>query len=408
MSGVCYDAVVVGGGPAGAGVAAWLAREGWHVALLDRSRFPRDKACGEFLTPDACRLLGELDAWNAVESAGARPVLATVLVSPQGASMRHAPEEGGPAGYAIRRTALDAVLLEQARASGVEVYEGFTVRSLLRNAQGQVTGVAGREAGGAPGELRGRLVVGADGTHSLVARQLGSVRPLARLQRIAVVTHWRNVPGDGDTIEMRSHNRIVCGLGFPGGQEEALCANLTLVAPTEMAPRIAGRAGDFVEETLETHFPDLAARFAGAERESMVRTIGCFGHVCRPPIAEGALLVGDAATFIDPFTGEGVYFALRGAQLAAEVATEALRAGDTSRRRLSAYGRARQELAQRYLLCDVVQSVVRAPHLFDRFVRRLDRYPGLAERLMRILGDVRPPTDALHPLFLWRLLAPKI
>jgi flavin-dependent dehydrogenase len=173
-----------------------------------------------------------------------------------------------------------------------------------------------------------------------------------------------------------------------------------------MAAQVAGRKRDFVLETLETQFPDVAERLSGVECEPAIRTIGCFGHICRPPVADGALLVGDAATFIDPFTGEGIYFSLRGAQLAAEVAASALRADDLSQTRLMTYARARRELNQRYLLCDVVQAVVRRPALLSRVVRRLNTVPGLADRLLSILGDLRPPTDALHPAFLWRLLAP--
>ncbi len=398
------DGVVVGGGPAGAAVAVWLAQAGWHVALLDRARFPRDKACGEFLTPQAVRLLDELGVWKALQEAGARPVRATVLGA-GGRQMRHVPGDGGLVGYALRRIALDAVLLNRAREAGVTIYEGFGVLTLLRAEDGRAVGVAGKDAHGVLYEMRARLVVGADGAHSLVARQLGLVRALPRLQRVAIVAHWQQVPGDGDTIEMRADGPIVSGLGFPGPADGD--ANLTLVVPTALAAQIAGRAGDFCEETLQARFPDLAARLSGAAREPTLRTVGCFGHRCRPAAA-GALLVGDAATFIDPFTGEGIYFALRGAQLAAEVADEALRAGDLSYARLRAYTRARSELARRYLLCDVVQAVVRAPALFDRMVRRLDRFPNAADRLLRVLGDVRPPTDTLHPAFLWRLLAPEL
>lgn len=412
MSKVDHDIVIVGGGPAGAGAAIGLAQAGFSVALLDRARFPRDKACGEFLTPQAKVLLDDLGAWQAVSKAGARPVAATVLVAPDGRQVRHEPELGNAVGYGIRRVTLDAVLLDRARAGGVTVCEGFAVRELRRNAHGRVVGVSGKNADNEPITLTARLVIGADGSHSLVARQLGLVQPLPRLQRIAVVTHWQNVSGPGDTIEMRARGSVVCGLGFPGPAPDSnpysAPANLTLVVPTGMASRLSGQAGDFVEEIVETQFPDLAARLGGAARETTVRTVGCFGHICRPAVAAGALLVGDAATFIDPFTGEGVYFALRGAQLAVEVAASALHADDLSKARLLAYHRARRELANRYLLCDLVQAIVRAPALFNRVVQRLERFPGAAERLLTVLGDTRPPADALHPGFLWRLLAPML
>src|SRR5262249_16895911 len=199
---------------------------------------------------------------------------------------------------------------------------------------------------------------------------------------------WTPISGIADTIEMRAQSQIVCGLDFPGSRcqegnkesrkagknpsqsqisdspienrkskiENNCSANLPLLIPTSFASQIAGRPGDFIEQTLQTCFPDLAERLAGAVCETPIQAIGCFGHVCRPAVAAGALLVGDAATFIDPFTGEGIYFGLRGALLAAEFATQALRAGDLSRSRLMAYQRARGELARPYLLCRLLHA----------------------------------------------------
>ena len=405
---VC-DVVVIGGGPAGSATAIGLANEGFAVTLLDRARFPRDKACGEFLTPQAGRLLAHLGVWDALCRRGLRTVAATVLVAPNGRQMRHTPLDGSPTGYALRRADLDAVLLEQARARGVRVREGWAVRELLRSEQGHVMGVQGKDQDGEPFELRARLVVGADGAHSLTARQLNLVRPIPRLQRIAVVAHWRGVTGAQDTIEMRAHGPLICGIGFPGGGHSSLpSANTTFVVPAAWAPQIAGRAGAWVEQTLQDHFPDVAALLSGAVREPQIRSIGCFGHRSHSVVADGALLVGDAATFIDPCTGEGVYFCLRGAQLAAETATIALHRGDTSRAGLQAYAGARRELSQRYLLLDLVQTVWRTPFLLNQTVARLTRFPGAADRLLHIVGDMRPAADALHPALLWRLFAPCI
>ena len=407
VSSSSFDVIVIGGGPAGSAMAIGLANEGFAVTLLDRARFPRDKACGEFLTPQAGRLLAQLGVWDALCRRGLREVTATVLASPNGRQMRHAPHDGTPTGYAVRRATLDAVLLEQAGTRGVQVREGWTVRELLRSEQGQVVGVTGKDESGEPATLRARLVIGADGAHSLVARQLDLVRPIPRLQRIAVVAHWQGATGAQDTIEMRAHGPLICGMDFPGGGDSALpSANTTFVAPTSYAPQIAGRAGAWIEQTLQAYFPDVAATLSGAVREPQIRTIGCFGHRCHSVIADGALLVGDAATFIDPCTGEGVYFCLRGAQLATETATNALRRGDTSRTGLWAYSGARRELSRRYLLIDLVQAVTRTPCLLNQTIARLERYPGAADRLLRIVGDTRPATDALHPALLWRLFAP--
>ncbi len=407
-----FDVIIVGGGPAGAATAAWLAEAGWSVALLDRARFPRDKACGEFLTPQAAHLLRQLGVWETLREQGMREVRATLLVAPDGRQVEHAPLEGGPAGYALRRTVLDSLLLQHARDKGVIVEEGFAVRELCRNDDGSVTGVTGKNSGGESRTLKARLVVGADGAHSLVARQLNLVKPIPRLQRIALVAHWRgDFSGSRDTIEMRTHGPLVCGLGFPGDHHSSqsdnnACANTTFVVPNSYAPQLAGRADEWIEQTLNAHFPDLAARLSVATRKPHVRAVGCFGHRSHSTFADGALLVGDAATFIDPFTGEGVYFCLRGAQLAAEVAHSALRAGDMSRNALRPYATLRQELSRRYLLIDLVQTVVRTPALFNSLARRLERFPGATDRLLQILGDTRPAAHVLHPALLWRLFAP--
>ena len=399
------DVIVVGGGPAGAGAAIGLVRQGFAVTLLDRARFPRDKACGEFLTPQAHRLLCELGAWDALTAAGANPVAATTLHAPDGTQTRHVPFNGKPAGYSVRRVTLDAVLLHTAQAAGVTVREGFAVRSLVRADDGTVCGVTGQNECGAPETVSAKAVIGADGSHSLVARQLKLVRPLPRLQRVAVVSHWHGVPGPNDAVEMRAAGPIVCGMGFPGPDN---AANVTFVLPTPLASRLAGRPAEFIEETLQAHFPALHERLASARCETAIRTVGCFGHVCKPGIADGALLVGDAATFIDPFTGEGVYFALRGAQFAAEVLTDALHAGDVSATKLLRYPLLRRELTRRYLLCDLVQAVVRQPALLHQVVHRLKRSPDAADRLLSILGDTRPPAAILHPLLLWSLLVPHL
>ncbi len=403
-----FDAIVVGGGPAGAGFAAQLARDGFAVALLDRARFPRDKACGEFLTPKACELMDDLGVWQAAKQAGANPVRHTLLFGRDGNSARHTPAGGSPVGYGMRRVTLDALLLENARRAGVDVRENFAVRRLIRKddlTSGAVCGVTGTNEAGETETLTAPLVIGADGSHSLVARQCGLVRPIKRLQRVAIVSHWQNVPGAGDTIEMRASGPIVSGLGFPGPNGSA---NLTFVLPTAQSSRLAGRPAEFIAELLETEFPDLAAKLSSATREPKIKTVGCFGHRCGPAISDGMMLIGDAATFIDPFTGEGVYFALRGAGIAAEVAAKSLQAGDVSQNSLRDYPRQRRELARRYLLLDVIQSAVRTPAIFAQAVSRLAARPEAAERLLTILGDLRPPTDALHPAFLWRLLAPAL
>ena len=129
-----------------------------------------------------------------------------------------------------------------------------------------------------------------------------------------------------------------------------------------------------------------------------LRSVGCFGHHTRRAADDGAVLVGDAATFIHPFTGEGVYFALRGAQLAAEAISSGLERADVSRLSLRAYDKARhQELLPRYRLCDLVQRVVHSPALLGWGAERLRRSAPLTETLLRAVGDLARPAELFSP-----------
>ncbi len=125
-----------------------------------------------------------------------------------------------------------------------------------------------------------------------------------------------------------------------------------------------------------------------------MHSVGCFGHHTTRATDDGAVLVGDAATFINPFTGEGVYFALRGAQIAAEAIHQALMRGDVSRQGLQPYDAARRkELLPRYQLCDAVQRVVHSPALLGWAANRLRRSASLTEVLLSTVGDIARPQD---------------
>ena len=391
------DVIIVGAGPAGAACAILLAREGFDVLLLDRAAFPRDKPCGEFITAGCIPILKDLGVWDPLVRAGIRPLSRAVLHAPNGNAAEYVPPDGEPAGWSLRRTRFDSTLVDHARRAGAEVCQEATVCDVVRD-DSTVSGVRIRVHGVDRLE-RSCLVIGADGSHSLIARKLGLVRPIRRLQRLAIVSHWRGVPGNA--IEMRSCPDSACGLG----PLEEGSANVTLVVRQSDASRMPGRTGDFLSERIGERFPDLTERLSGVSDLESVQTVGCFGHTTSPA-GDGVMLVGDAACFIDPFTGEGIYFALRGAELASTVAVKALRAGDVSSRRLSEYDVLRGELRARYRLSDIVQAVVRTPWLMNRFVRNLDRHPSASHRLMSVLGDIRPAADALNPRLLAELLVP--
>ncbi|HEX3157817.1 MAG TPA: FAD-dependent oxidoreductase, partial [Gemmatimonadaceae bacterium] len=164
--------IVVGGGPAGSSTAWHLAREGVAVTVLDRARFPRPKACAEYLSPEASRLLAKMGALESVERQGATHLAGMLVRAPSGEVIHgefaaaHGFRGFRDRGLAIPRMELDALLLDQARHAGAEVRERVRVTDVLRDGDGRVCGVMTLDADGRRGEQRADLVIGADGLRS--------------------------------------------------------------------------------------------------------------------------------------------------------------------------------------------------------------------------------------------------
>src|SRR5688572_4387567 len=171
-----WDAIVVGGGPAGSASAALLAADGWRVLVIDRARFPRRKPCAECINPAGVAALRRLGVLDRVMEAGPARLDGWRIASDSGPSFlgRFA---AGVHGIALPRETLDAILLDHARDAGAEVREGIKATDLLRNDDGRVRGVvAGGEA------IAGRMVIGADGLRSVVLRRLGLLARAPRLR----------------------------------------------------------------------------------------------------------------------------------------------------------------------------------------------------------------------------------
>jgi menaquinone-9 beta-reductase len=398
------DAIVVGGGPAGSVTARLLAERGHHVLLLDKARFPRHKACSEYVNPAGARLLAEMGLESDLQALGAHYMEAMLIHAPGGHHFLadFGVTEPGSAAIGLSRYRLDSLLLDRARVAGVEVREGAHVRSVLV-ANGCVQGVECSK-NGVPTTLRAPLTIGADGRHGIVSRALGLDIPLQWPRRTGLVAHYRGVTGLGawGEIHVAPRKRGYVGLApLEGG-----LTNVAFVSTSESVANRSGSLEAFFEESL-AGIPAIASRLTGAERVGGIRGVGSMAHRARRVSGDGFALVGDAASFLDPFTGEGVYEALRGATLLAPVAAAALQAGDLSARRLGPYGAARRRAfwAKRQV-CWLVQGFITTPALMDYATARLDRRPTVARTLAGVLGDLYPARQGLSPFFLARLLWP--
>lgn len=404
------DVIVVGGGPAGASAAFFLARGGANVLLLDRARFPREKPCAEYLSPQASRILAEMGALELVEEAGAAQLAGMVVRAPSGVEIRgefaasHGFRGFRDRGLALRRRTLDSILLDRARAAGVRVEEGVRVTDLIRDEGGRVIGVRRTEPDGWASPRYARVVIGADGLRSLVANRLGVARSSRWPRRIAMVTHFRGIQGVRDVGEMHVEREGYLGLADVGNGE----TNVALVVPATEGRAIGANRDLFLDRWIASR-PHLAPRFARAKRVSPIRITGPFASRVRRAWAPGAALVGDAADFFDPFTGEGMYAGLRGGELLAPFVLEALATDSTHAAdvALAAYDPARRaEFGGKWLVEKLVGAAVSSPALLNHLARTLARRKDMADLLVGVAGDFVPPRELFRPGFVLGLLLP--
>ncbi len=403
------QAIIVGGGPAGASAAWALVSQGLDVVILDRAHFPRDKACAEYLSPQGSRILDAMGVLGDVEAAGAAQLAGMRVRSPDGGVIHgeFAAQHGfigfRDRGLALRRRHLDPLLQQASLRGGAQLIQGAMVDALLMDGA-RVCGVTAR-IDGARHDIRAPLVIGADGLRSVVARTLGLQSRLPWPRRVAFVAHYRDVAGIGAHGEMHVERDGYVGLADVGHGE----TNVAIVVPHAQAREANGDAGGFMTRWLARH-PQLAPRFASATRTGAVQATGPFASHARRAHAPGVALVGDAADFFDPFTGEGIYAALRGGELLGSYAADAVRArsAQAGRDALAEYDRARvAEFRHKWLVERVIGAAVGSPMLMNHAARVLGARRDLADLLIGVTGDFVPARAVLRPSFLLHFLDPR-
>ncbi|OFW16118.1 MAG: hypothetical protein A3H29_19170 [Acidobacteria bacterium RIFCSPLOWO2_02_FULL_67_21] len=374
------DVLVVGAGPAGSIAALVLARAGVRVRLVDRESFPRDKLCGDTLNPGAAALLGR---FGLAEAVGARAAAITgMLVSGPGGAAVAADYPDGMQGLAILRSSLDATLLEAAIAAGADFTPGVHVTGPSVAADGAT--VAGVRVGRTKAEsmCRARIVVAADGRHSTLAFSMGLARFAAAPKRWAFGAYYAGVEQLTTRGEMHIQPRGYTGVApLPGG-----LANVCVVCDRhDLHAFRHARPEEVVASALARH-PALRDRFRRAHRVGPVSVLGPLAVDAVAAGCPGLLLAGDAAGFVDPMTGDGLRFAIRGGELAAVAAIAELETGQPAHARLDAARR--REFGAKWRLNRALRRLVGSPRGVATAAALSAHWPAPVRLLIEAAADL--------------------
>lgn len=335
-----YDAIVVGARCAGSPTAMLLARKGYRVLLLDKDGFPSDTLSTHYIHQSGVARLRRWGLLDRVLASNCPPVREMLLdVGPFALCGAPTPADGVAEGYAPRRTVLDQILVEAALAAGAELRQHFTIQDLLWDGD-RVTGIRGRTAAGVMVTEKARIVVGADGLHSPIARRVQAstynVRPTFTC---AYYAYWSDVPITGSELYSRPDRMIIA---VPTNDGQAI---VIVYWPKAMFHE--------VRADIEGHFfraldlvPRLAERVRSGKRCEGFRGTADLPNFFRRPHGHGWALVGDAGYHKDPITAEGISDAFRDAELLAEAIDEGLSGRRPLEDALAEYERRRNEASR--------------------------------------------------------------
>lgn len=414
-----FDVIIVGAGPGGSSTAAYLGRLGRRVLLLDKAQFPRDKTCGDALSGKSMRVVRELGLVSEVEKLPHGSISGVTFSSPKGTVVSipfHPadPNREGGTGYCIRRQHTDNLFFCAAKNTpNVSVCEKFQVNDVIfeNNTAVGVSGIDLSDSKRSEKTFRARVIVGSDGVNSVVARSvLGDKAKLDPNHSCdAVRAYYDGIKGMNGQIEIHFIKSIMPGYFWIFPLENGT-ANVGLgLLSKDLALKMKREKTNLISmlNNIIQNEPMFKERFADAKPISPITGWRLpFGSARRQLAGSGWVLVGDAASLVDPFSGEGVGNATASGRLAAQFIDEALERGDVSKMSLGRYevavwGELGKELSTSYKM----QQLGRHSWLLNLVVDKAATKAAVRDLISASLSSEEAKKKFESPLtYLWLLL----
>ncbi len=414
-----FDVIVVGAGPGGSSTAAYLGRLGRKVLLLDKAQFPRDKTCGDALSGKSMRVIRELGLVKEVEKLPHGVISGVTFSSPNSTLVSipfqsSDPNREGGTGYCIRRYNTDNLFFTAAKNTpNVTTMEKFQVNEVVME-NGAAVGVKGidlSDASRAEKTIRARVVVGSDGVNSAVARSvLGEMAKLDPAHSCdAVRAYYSGIKGMEGQIEIQLVKSVMPGYFWIFPLENGT-ANVGLgLVSSDLVKKMKKDKTNLISmmNNIIANEPMFKERFAEAKAISPITGWRLpFGSKRRTLAGNGWVLVGDAASLVDPFSGEGVGNATNSGRLAAQFIDEAIERNDVSRLSLARYEVAVwDELGKELSTSYKMQQLGRHSWLLNLVVGKAATKPKVRELISASLSNEEAKKKFENPLtYLWLLL----